>query len=309
MIFEKPTPLKKLLSFFDHLEVVGDSNFLVKGVNEINKVNIGELTFVKVEKYYKKVFSSAASVILIDKKPETTPEDKILVVCKDPFEAYDQLVKALKPLDRCATDQRSQAKIGENTCIEPNVFIGKNVSIGDHCYIQANAYIGDDTVIGNHVTIQANTSIGTDAFYFENKESHYQKWHTIGRVVISDNVEIGAGTTIAKGVAGDTIIGQGTKIDTQVNIGHGVVIGENCLIAAQVGIAGKTIIGNNVIIYGQVGIAQRLTIEDRVVILAKSGVSKNLKAGGTYFGYPAADVSIKYKELATLRILSRRKKI
>jgi UDP-3-O-[3-hydroxymyristoyl] glucosamine N-acyltransferase len=116
-------------------------------------------------------------------------------------------------------------------------------------------------------------------------------------------VEIGAGCTINRGVSGDTIIGDGTKLDCQIHVGHGAVIGKNCLIAAQTGIAGKTVIGDNCTIYGQVGIAQNLHIGDNVVILAKSGISKDLESNKTYFGTPAGEAREKYKEMAAIRIL------
>src|SRR5690606_30029363 len=151
---------------------------------------------------------------------------------------------------------------------------------------QAGAYIGNDTVIGDRVNIQAGALLGTDAFYFKKTDKQYSKWNSCGRVVIENDVEIGAGCTINKGVSGDTIIGAGSKLDSQVHIGHGAVIGKNCLFAAQVGVAGKTIIGSNVVLYGQVGIAQNLTIGDGAVLLAKSGVSKNLEGNKVYFGIP-----------------------
>ena len=123
-------------------------------------------------------------------------------------------------------------------------------------------------------------------------------------MIIGDDVEIGAGTTISRGVSGETIIGSGSKLDCQVHIGHGAVLGRNCLLAAQVGVAGKTIIGDNCVIYGQAGIAQNLMIGDNSIILAKTGVSKDLEGNKTYFGYPAGEAREKYKELAALRMMT-----
>ena len=122
-------------------------------------------------------------------------------------------------------------------------------------------------------------------------------------MVIEDHVDIGPGCTVNKGVSGDTIVGEGTKLDSQVHIGHDVVIGKRCLFAGQVGIGGNTRIGNDVILYGQVGVAQNLVIGDKVLVSAKSGVSKNLESGKAYFGYPAAEARTAYKELAALRHL------
>jgi UDP-3-O-[3-hydroxymyristoyl] glucosamine N-acyltransferase len=159
-------------------------------------------------------------------------------------------------------------------------------------------------LIGDNVVIGANSIIGSDAFYFKKTdEGSFKPWRSGGRVIIHNDVHIGAGCTIAKGVSGDTVIGKGSKLDCQIHIGHGVVIGENCLFAAQVGIGGKTIVEDNVVLYGQVGIAQALHIGAGAVVLAKSGVSKSLDGGKTYFGIPADEVREKYKELAALRQL------
>ncbi|MCB0617715.1 MAG: UDP-3-O-(3-hydroxymyristoyl)glucosamine N-acyltransferase, partial [Saprospiraceae bacterium] len=158
-------------------------------------------------------------------------------------------------------------------------------------------------VIGEHVTIQAGAIIGTDAFYYQRREEGYAKWRSGGRVVIEDRVEIGAGCTINKGVSGDTIIGEGSKLDCQVHIGHGVVIGKNCLLAGQVGVGGKTVIEDNVVLYGQVGVIQRVRIGRDAVVLAGAGVSKSLEGGKVYFGAPASEAPTKYREIAALRHL------
>jgi UDP-3-O-[3-hydroxymyristoyl] glucosamine N-acyltransferase len=163
--------------------------------------------------------------------------------------------------------------------------------------------IAEHTIIQDHVTIQSGSVIGTEAFYFKKTEAGYQKWRSGGRVVIEDHVDIGPGCTINKGVSGDTRIGEGTKIDSQVHIGHDVVIGKRCLLAAQVGVSGNTVLGDDVVLYGQVGIAQNLKIGNKVIVSAKSGVSKDLEGGKVYFGYPAAEARSKFKELAALRHL------
>ena len=197
---------------------------------------------------------------------------------------------------------------------EPNVVIGNHVRIGVGSYIQAGAVLHDFTVIGKNVIIGAGALIGTDAFYFKRNTvadadesgKGYKKWRSGGRVVIEDNVDIGAGCSINKGVSSDTIIGAGTKIDCQVHIGHDAQIGKNCLIAAQVGISGNTVLEDEVVVYGQVGIAQNLRIGQKAVILAKSGVSKDLAGEKTYFGYPAQEVRDAYKELAILRQMRKK---
>jgi UDP-3-O-[3-hydroxymyristoyl] glucosamine N-acyltransferase len=158
-------------------------------------------------------------------------------------------------------------------------------------------------VIGDNVTIQAGSVIGTDAFYYKKTEKGYDKWRSCGRVVIENDVEIGACCTINKGVSGDTIIGEGTKLDCQIHIAHGVVVGKRCLFAAQVGIGGKTIIGDEVVLYGQVGIIHNLRIGNQVVVMAGSGVNKDLESGKVYFGSPAGEAKSKFREVAALKML------
>ena len=299
-----PTPLKviDLAKQLPTCEVLGDAQFEITGLNEIHKVATGDLTFVDVEKYYAKALASAASVILIN-KVVAKPADKILLVVDNPFEVYNKLVRRYRPLQPLQAIISETSLIHPSSIIEPSVVIGNHVKIGKNCYIQSNVTIRDYTLIGDNVTIESGTIIGADAFYYKPTEEGYQKWRSGGRTIIQNRVAIGANCTICKGVSGDTIIGEGTKLDCQVHIGHGVVMGKDCLLAAQVGIGGKTIVGNKVIMYGQVGVAARLTIGDNVTILAKSGVTKNLKANRPYFGYPAGETKRIYKELAALRSL------
>lgn len=277
----------------------GDPGFMITGINEIHKVESGDVTFVDISKYFEKSFNSNASVIILPEYVES--KQKIQLVCSNPFEAYNSIVLRRRPIDPQRYPTHHSAVIDQSAIIEPGVVIGKNVRIGKHSYIMANAVIGDHTEIGDNVIIQQGALIGTDAFYYKKTPDGYLKWRTGGRVIIHDDVEIGAGCTIARGVSGDTIIGKGSKLDCQVHIGHGAVLGSHCLLAAQVGIGGKTIVGNNVVMYGQVGIAQNLHIGDGVTVLAQSGVSKDLEANKTYFGYPAEEARDKYRELATLR--------
>lgn len=301
MLFEKAVPVRYFAEKYN-LKLVGNENVMVTGINEIHKVEPGNLTFVDVEKYYQKSINSSATVIIIDKMTNF-PEGKTLLICDEPFQVYNQIVAEYRPFRPMLTDTNTNPTIGENTIIEPGVHLGHNVTIGKDVYIQAGVYIGNDTIIGDNTIIQAGAILGTDAFYFKKANKTYTKWNSCGRVVIENDVVIGAGCTINKGVSGDTIIGEGSKLDSQVHIGHGAVIGKHCLLAAQVGVAGKTIIGNHVVLYGQVGIAQSLVIGEGAVILAKSGVSKSLEGHKVYFGIPATEARDKYKEMAKLRSL------
>ena len=159
-----------------------------------------------------------------------------------------------------------------------------------------NVVIGDRTKIGNRCIIQSGTVLGGDAFYYRKLPTGYIKMLSVGNVVLEDDVEIGANCTIDRGVTDTTIIGEGTKMDNQIQIGHDTIIGKRCLIASQVGIAGCCNIGNDVTIWGQVGVSSDITVEDGVVILATSGVSKDLKKGKTYFGAPAEEAKEYYKK-------------
>ncbi len=301
MKFSKPVSIKEIAERFN-CRIIGNADLVATGINEIHKVENGDITFVDVEKYYQKSIHSAATVILINKEAEF-PEGKALLVCDDPFSVYNRIVKEHRPFEPLNAMISDSAEIHPSTILEPNVVVGNHARIGKNCYIQANVFIGEHTIIKDNVTIQAGALIGTDAFYYKKIPTGYDKWRSCGRVIIENDVEIGAGCTINKGVSGDTIIGEGTKMDCQVHIAHGVVIGKRCLFAAQVGIGGKTIIGDDVVLYGQVGIIHNLEIGNKVVVLAGSGVNKNLEKGKVYFGYPASEARAKFKEMAALKQL------
>jgi UDP-3-O-[3-hydroxymyristoyl] glucosamine N-acyltransferase len=186
----------------------------------------------------------------------------------------------------------------------PNCFIGNEVEIGSGCIIYPNVTILDHCVIGNNVIIQAGTVIGSDAFYYNKKtdrEVHYKKMNSCGRVVIQDDVEVGANCTIDRGVSGDTLIGRGSKIDNLVHIGHDTEIGKNCLFAGQVGIAGATRIEDNVILWGQVGVSKTLTIGRNAIVYAQSGVKDSIEGGKVYFGSPVEDAREKMKEFVWIK--------
>lgn len=281
-------------------EYIGDSNFPVLGMNEIHVVSSGDIVFVDHPKYYDKALESDATIILINKKVDC-PKGKALLISEDPFRDFNILTQYFKPFEKANSLVSLTAKIGNNTTIQPGVFIGNNVTIGNDCKIHANVSIYDHTVIGDNVTIHSGTVLGADAFYYKKRPEGFDKLISGGRVVIEDNVDLGASCTIDKGVTGDTIIKEGAKIDNQVHIGHDTVIGKKCLIASQVGIAGCVVIEDEVTIWGQVGITSAITIGTKAIISAQSGVSKSLEANKSYFGTPADDFRKKYKEIASIR--------
>jgi len=282
--------------------IIGDGNAMVTGINEIHKVQEGDITYVDFHKYYNFAMNSAATFILIDKEVEA-PAGKTLLLSEDPFTAYNFLTQHFRPFISSSKSISETAIIGEGTIIQPNVFIGNFVKIGKNCIIHPNVTIYDYSEIGDNVIIQSNTTIGCDAFYYKGRPEQYEKMHTVGRAIIHDHAEIGACCAISSGVSGDTIIGEGSKLDNHIHIGHGAVLGKKCLLAAHTAIAGKTIVGNNCIIYGKVGISKDLRIGDNTTILASSNVDKDLDGGKTYFGSPAIDARQKWKELAIMRML------
>ncbi len=301
MKFPNPIPVKEIAKRIG-ADIIGSATQKAFGINEIHKVRPGDITFSDVEKYFEKSLESEATIIILN-KIVPCPEGKTILIVDKPFEAYDSLVKEFRPFRPLTAVIAEDAIIGDNTHIEPNVIIGNHVVIGDNCHIQAGVVIQDYTIIGNNVVIQSGTVIGSDAFYFKRKPEKYIKWRSGGRVIIKDNVEIAANCTINKGVSGDTILGEGTKLDCMVHVGHGVEVGANCLFAAQVGIGGKTVIEDGVVLFGQVGVAQNIHIAKNAVVLAKSGISKNLEENKVYFGYPAKEAKTTFRELAALKQL------
>jgi UDP-3-O-[3-hydroxymyristoyl] glucosamine N-acyltransferase len=306
MKFKNPQILGDI-ALLINAEFIGSKTFEILGINEIHVVEKGDIVFVDHPKYYDKALNSAATTILINKKLDC-PEGKSLLISDDPFRDFNKITKHFNPFIASRQSISDTALIGQDTIIQPNVFIGNNVTIGSNCIIHPNVTIYDKTVIGNNVTIHANTVLGADAFYYKNRITGYDKLISGGRVVIKDNVDLGASSTIDRGVTGDTTIGEGTKIDNQVHVGHDTIIGEKCLIASQTGIAGCVIIEDKVTIWGQVGTNSGITIGKGAIILGQTGVTKSVAGGKSYFGTPVSESREKLKEMAGIkRFLKERK--
>lgn len=284
------------------IEFVGNPDHLIVGLNEIHMVETGDLVFVDHPKYYEKALNSAATTILIDKKV-TCPEGKGLLISEFPFDDYNKLTRKFSPYIKQSNMTGEDCEIDDSAHLHPNVFIGHRVKIGKNVLIHAGASIQDDTVIEDNVIIGPNSVIGHSAFYYKKKSTGFERMHSCGGVIIKKNVEIGALCTIDKGVSGFTIIGEGSKFDNHVHIGHDTVVGKNCLMASQVGIAGCVTIKDNVTLWGQVGCASNVTIHDNVVVFAQSGIGKDLEEGKTYFGSPCGEYKEKFREIAALRQL------
>ncbi len=284
---------------------MGNADFPIMGINEIHRVENGDIVFVDHPKYYDKALQSKATVVLINKEVDC-PEGKALLISNNPFRDFVKIGQYFLPFQSSQKSVSETAEIGKNTIIQPNVFIGNNVRIGENCVIHSNVSIYDNTIIGKNVIIHSGTVLGADAFYYKNRPEYFDKLKSVGNIIIEDDVEIGANCTIDKGVTASTIIGKGSKLDNLIQIGHDTIIGKKCLIASQVGIAGCCIIEDEVCIWGQVGIAASLTIGKNANILAQSGISKSLEAGKTYFGSPAEESREMFKQLATLRNFSKK---
>jgi UDP-3-O-[3-hydroxymyristoyl] glucosamine N-acyltransferase len=299
MKFSTKQTLKEIANIIN-ANYVGADDFPVEGMNEIHVVTPGDIVFVDHPKYYDKALQSAATIVLINKEVDC-PKGKALLISDDPFRDFNTLTKHFRPFQPSHVSISESSKVGEGTIIQPNCFIGNNVIIGNNCIIHPNVTIYDNTIIGNNVVIQSGTILGADAFYYKKRPEGFDQLLSNGRVVIEDNVGIGALCTVDRGVTGDTTIGEGTKIDNQVHVGHDTVIGKKCLIAAQTGIAGCVIIGNEVTIWGQVGTTSGISIGEKAVILGQTGVTKSIEGGKTYFGTPIEESREKLKQLVNIK--------
>lgn len=281
---------------------IGDENHVVTGINEIHQVVNGDLVFVDHPKYYQKALDSAATTILIDKKVDC-PVGKALIISEAPFDDFNKLTRHFSPYVPQSNMIGDNCTIDPTAIIYPNVFIGHGVTIGKNARVYPGAVIGDNCILDEGVIVGPNTVIGHYAFYYKKKPAGFDRMHSCGYVHLKKNAEIGALCTIDAGVSGVTEIGEGTKIDNQVQIGHDTVIGKNCLMAAHVGVAGCVTIKDSVTLWGQVGCISDVVIEEGVTVFAQSGIGKSLDAGKTYFGSPCGEAKIKIRELAALRKL------
>ncbi len=272
----------------------GNSERLVTGLNEINRVQAGDLVYVDHEKYYNKALNSAATTILINKDVEV-PEGKAIVISEDPCSDYNKLVRHFNPL---LGWPRTEPVIGEGSEVHPSVVVGPNVMIGAGCRIMPGVVLYENTTIGDRVIIHANTVLGADPFYFKKRPNGYDKMIPCGSVVIEDDVEIGALCTIDRGLSADTRIGQGTKLDNHVQVGHDTLIGKHCLICAHVAIAGAVVVEDGVTLWGQVGIPSKLTVGKGAVIMGQSGIMSSVEGGKSYLGSPASELKTKLREIA-----------
>ncbi len=302
MRFDEPQTLSSLASLIK-AEMLGPADHIVSGVNEIHKVEAGDLVFVDHPKYYKKALDSAATTVLINTKDVESPAGTALLFSEDPFRDFNIITRHFRPVNHRDTNTYDNAVIHPTAKIYPGVHIGSRVSVGADSVIHSGVVLNDDTQIGERVIIHANSVIGGDAFYYKARPEGREKLHTCGCVVIEDDVEIGALCTIVRGVTGDTRIGAHTKLDCQVHIGHDTVVGKHCLMAAQVGVAGCVVIEDNVTLWGQVGIVSDVRLAKGTTVLGQSGIMSDTEPGKIYLGSPAKERNEAFLELAHLRRL------
>ncbi len=294
-------------------EVEGNADVEVSKLAKIEEGSEGSLTFLANPKYTHFIYTTAASVTIVDK--DFVAENKLsttLIRVEDAYKAFSQLLEYYNQvkMNKSGIEQPvyisdtsemgdnlylgafsyvgENVSIGNNAKIYPNVYIGDNVVIGDNVTVFAGAKIYSETIIGSNCVIHSGAIVGADGFGFTpNEQGEYSKVPQTGNVIIEDNVDVGAGTTIDRATLGSTVIRKGVKLDNQIQIAHNVEIGENTVIAAQTGIAGSTKIGRNCMIGGQVGIVGHLTIGNNVRIQAQSGIGRNVKDDEVLQGSPA----------------------
>ncbi|NJB35570.1 UDP-3-O-(3-hydroxymyristoyl)glucosamine N-acyltransferase [Croceivirga sp. JEA036] len=294
-------------------EVHGNPEIAVHKLSKIEEGEIGSLTFLANPKYTHFIYTTKASITIVNKDFE--PEqaiDTTLIKVEDAYTSFSKLLEYYNQVknNKVGVEQPSfiaesatfgeqlyvgafayigeNVRLGSNVKIYPNAFIGDNVVIGDNTSIFAGAKIQSDCFVGNNCVVHSGAIIGADGFGFTpNEKGEYNKVPQTGNVILEDNVDVGAGTTIDRATLGSTILRKGVKLDNQIQIAHNVEIGEHTAIAAQTGIAGSTKIGKHCLIGGQVGIVGHITIGDRVKIQAQSGIGRNVKDDEVLQGSPA----------------------
>ncbi|MCF6364994.1 MAG: UDP-3-O-(3-hydroxymyristoyl)glucosamine N-acyltransferase [Bacteroidales bacterium] len=310
-------------------KVVGQPGIKVNNISKIEEGKKGSLAFLANPKYTPYIYTTKASIVLVNKDFNPEKEVKTTMIFVDnAYEAFASLLEVYQNyktnksgISKSAEIEKS-AEIGKDVYLGANIYIGKNSIIGNNTKIYPNSYIGDnviigsntiifagtniysESVIGNNCTFHSGTVIGSDGFGFAPQtETEFKKVPQIGNVIIEDNVEIGANTTIDRATIGSTIIRKGVKLDNLVQIAHNVEIGKNTVIASQTGVSGSTKIGKNCMIGGQVGFAGHLVIGNNVKIGAQSGVHKNIKDGAIMQGTPVLAYRNWYKAAAIIKQL------
>lgn len=277
-------------------EVIGDGSADVQSVSNLEEAKCGQVTFLANPKYIKHLQTTNASAVFVG--PGVSTDHTNLLRMKDPYYGFAQAVILLHGHRRHPHEGihpksfvDESATVGEGTVVYPGAYIGPRVKVGRNCIIYANASIYDDCQIGDRVIVHSGAVIGMDGFGFATNGGIHHKIPQVGKVIIEDDVEIGANSTIARAAIDTTTIGKGTKIDALVVIGHGTTVGEYGMIVAQVGIAGSVTLGHHVTLAGQVGVAGHLKIGDQVMVGAKAGIMGDVPDQAVLMGIPAMPIA------------------
>jgi UDP-3-O-[3-hydroxymyristoyl] glucosamine N-acyltransferase len=302
----------------------GPEDHLILGLNEIHRVQPGDVTFSDVRKYFKKAIESPATTLLLNERTPLPP-GKALLLSDDPFRDFNRLAAHYRPAPNLAAATGTEgasihptARLGHNVVVGPgsvlaeavvlghNVVVGANVRIGAGTIIHPNVVIYDHTEIGRGCEVFSGAIIGADAFYYKKRDWGRERMHSCGNVVLEDYVEVGANTTIDRGVSHETRIGEHTKLDNLVQVGHDVRIGKRCVVAAQVGIAGVSTVGDDAILWGQSGLATEAHVGNRTVVMGQSGIMGTAEDGKTYLGSPAMEAKRSWRVQVILAQLAER---
>ncbi|MDD5274034.1 MAG: UDP-3-O-(3-hydroxymyristoyl)glucosamine N-acyltransferase [Methylovulum sp.] len=304
----------------------GDPMALIVSAGDISSAQQGQVTQLTNARYTHYLKESAATACFVAEglMPPAFPATMALLVCTDPEMSFINAIGLLHPEPQYAATIAPQAvlattvSLGENVYVGPfavigeashigdgsailaGAYVGGRVKIGKHCRIHPYAVIYDGVVIGDHVTVHSGAVIGADGFGYKFRDHHHVKVPQVGNVVIGDHVEIGANTCIDRGALGSTTLGQGSKIDNLVQIGHNNKIGRHVIMCGQVGVSGSCKIDDYAILAGSAGIADHVTIGQGAVIMARAGVAGDVPAQAHYFGSPAKDKRVAYKEQIAL---------
>lgn len=290
-------------------EILGDPTARITGFAPAESAKRGDLTFAETDAYFAAAEASAATAILI--AGERRSDTKTLIRVKNARVAFAKVLPLFFAEPVLEGQRHPTAVIPKTAFVDDTAYIGPHCVIGEHCRIEAravllggnhlgdNCVVGEDTKlfpnvvlyartqVGKRVRLHAGCVIGSDGFGYVFDSGAHQKVLQVGHVIIGDDVELGANTTVDRGAIGPTVIGNGTKIDNLVQIAHNVQLGEHCIIVSQAGVAGSTKLGNYVVLGGQVGIAGHLKIGNQVTIAAQSGVMHHIPDGEKWFGSPA----------------------
>jgi UDP-3-O-[3-hydroxymyristoyl] glucosamine N-acyltransferase len=316
MMLSKGYTVQDIAEFLQ-AELEGDSAIVLNGIGRIEEPNPGEILFVSGKQFFPLVENCTHNCILVSQSAPLQPKaHQAFIRVKNPHSAFASLISYFFPDQKKDPFISSNATIhpsaqiakgatimdgviigehcivGKGSVIHPHVVLGQNVVIGEDCIVYPNVVCYSNTKIGNRVIIHSGAVIGSDGFgYIEHADGSYEKIKHVGNVILEDDVEIGANTTIDRSVVNSTLISRGVKIDNLVHIAHNVSIGEHTAFAAQVGIAGSAKIGARNRFAGQVGTVGHLSTADGVIVFGQSGIAQSIEQSGIYFGSPAIERS------------------